>query len=103
MVGPGIVEKHAADVRRRALTTVDDLAERRLLIQAASRAAGRDPNAVTTAVHIFYATFGSKAQVAEAAADLCANWGHIPRQSPAECPYLLFGEPRQMADALVGS
>ena len=88
------------DVLRRALTTVEDLEDRIRLVRQAADEAGRVQGSVSVSGSIFFTAYGSRARVEEAEADLCDNWAQISRRSLQRSPYLLFGEPRQMAEAL---
>jgi hypothetical protein len=42
----------------------------------------------------------SQGQVSRVEAELCSTWGGIPPQSVADCPYVLVGEPQEIADKL---
>jgi alkanesulfonate monooxygenase SsuD/methylene tetrahydromethanopterin reductase-like flavin-dependent oxidoreductase (luciferase family) len=93
------VARHG-DVVRRALTTVEDLVDRMQLVRQAAGESGRQQNSVSVSGSIFFTAYGSRSDVAQAEAELCDRWAHIPRQSLERSPYFLFGEPQQMADAL---
>ncbi len=101
LAGKTMVDRHLGDVQRRALTSVDDLAGRVELVRSASRAAGRAEGAVSMSVQIEYIAYGSKHEVSRAEEEICARWGHIPTQSLARNPYVLLGEPQQIAEALI--
>ena len=62
------------------------------------RPAPRD--AVGVATQIWYAAFGSPAEVRAAEEELCERWAGIPYRPLHRSPYLLFGSPAQMAEAL---
>jgi alkanesulfonate monooxygenase SsuD/methylene tetrahydromethanopterin reductase-like flavin-dependent oxidoreductase (luciferase family) len=100
VAGATMAQAAAGDVARRAHTTVDDLAERIGLVRDAAQAAGRPRNAVGVATQIWYVAFGSSAQVRAAEEELCASWAGIPYRPLDRSPYLLFGSPTQMAEAL---
>jgi alkanesulfonate monooxygenase SsuD/methylene tetrahydromethanopterin reductase-like flavin-dependent oxidoreductase (luciferase family) len=90
----------AGDVARRANTTVDDLAGRIPLVRDAAQAAGRPRDAVQVATQIWYVAFGSPAHVRAAEEELCSSWAGISYRPLDRSPYLLFGSPVQMAEAL---
>jgi hypothetical protein len=50
---------------------------------------------------IWYTAYGSPKDVRAAEQELCANWAQIPTQRLDRSPYLLFGSPAQMAEALL--
>jgi alkanesulfonate monooxygenase SsuD/methylene tetrahydromethanopterin reductase-like flavin-dependent oxidoreductase (luciferase family) len=100
VVGATMAEAAAGDVTRRAHTTVEDLAGRFGLVGDAAEAAGRPRDAVRAATQIWYVAFGSPTQVRAAEEELCARWAHIPHRPLDRSPYLLFGSPAQMAEAL---
>jgi alkanesulfonate monooxygenase SsuD/methylene tetrahydromethanopterin reductase-like flavin-dependent oxidoreductase (luciferase family) len=100
VVGATMAQAAAGDVARRAHTTVDDLAGRIELVRDAARAAGRPRDAVGVATQIWYVAFGSVGQVRAAEDELCARWAGIPYRPLDRSPYLLFGSPAQMAEAL---
>jgi probable F420-dependent oxidoreductase len=91
----------AGDVRRRALTTVEDLASRIQLVRTAAAEAGRPPDAVGVQTQIWFAIDGSFSDVRAAEGRLCETWAGIPRQRLDRSPYLLLGSPAQMAEALL--
>jgi alkanesulfonate monooxygenase SsuD/methylene tetrahydromethanopterin reductase-like flavin-dependent oxidoreductase (luciferase family) len=90
-----------ADNRRRALTTVADLTRRIQLVRAAERQAGRPDGSVTVSNQILYVALGDQNAVAEAERQLCRDWARIPAQRLDSSPYLLLGEPGQIAEALL--
>jgi len=101
VAGATMAEAAAGDVRRRALTTVTDLAARIELVRAAAEQAGRDRNAVAVSTQIWFTAYGSAEQVRTAAAELAARWAGLPGQQLDRSPYLLFGSPARMAEALL--
>jgi alkanesulfonate monooxygenase SsuD/methylene tetrahydromethanopterin reductase-like flavin-dependent oxidoreductase (luciferase family) len=100
VAGATMARAAAGDVARRAHTTVDDLAHRIELVRDAAQAAGRPGDAVGVATQIWYVAYGSSAQVRAAEEELCATWADIPYRPLDRSPYLLFGSPAQMAEAL---
>jgi alkanesulfonate monooxygenase SsuD/methylene tetrahydromethanopterin reductase-like flavin-dependent oxidoreductase (luciferase family) len=100
LVGATMHDARQGDAQRRAFTTLDDLEERLGLVQRASAAAGRRHDAVTVSGSIFYTAYGSPSMVEQAERELCETWAGSPARSLQGSPYLLFGEPQQMADAL---
>lgn len=100
LVGATMHDAGHGDAQRRAFTTLDDLEERIELVRRASAAAGRPHDAVTVSGSIFYTAYGSRSMVEQAERELCETWAGSPARSLQHSPYLLFGEPRQMADAL---
>ena len=100
VVGATMERAAAGDVARRANTTVDDLAGRIQLVRDAAQAAGRPRDAVQVATQIWYVAFGSPADVRAAEEELCSSWAGIPYRPLDRSPYLLFGSPVQMAEAL---
>jgi alkanesulfonate monooxygenase SsuD/methylene tetrahydromethanopterin reductase-like flavin-dependent oxidoreductase (luciferase family) len=102
MAGPTMWDQHVSAMRRRALSTVDDLAERVERLRGLARAAGRPEDSVSAAVQINQAIYASsRSEVTQAEERLCSTWGNVPPRSLAACPYVLVGEPREMADKLV--
>jgi alkanesulfonate monooxygenase SsuD/methylene tetrahydromethanopterin reductase-like flavin-dependent oxidoreductase (luciferase family) len=100
LVGATMHDARHGDAQRRAFTTVDDLEERIALVRRASELAGRPRDAVTVSGSIFYTAYGSRSMVEQAERELCETWAGSPTWSLQDSPYLLFGEPQQMADAL---
>jgi len=100
MIGKNTEERHFNDVRRRAMTTIDDVAERLEMARAAAREIGRPERDITTSAFVLRWVDGSERSIKLAQEDLCAHWGHIPSQSLLDNPYLLFGSPSHMADVL---
>jgi alkanesulfonate monooxygenase SsuD/methylene tetrahydromethanopterin reductase-like flavin-dependent oxidoreductase (luciferase family) len=101
VAGATMAEARSGDVRRRALTTVEDLAGRIELVRVAAKDAGRPPDAVSVSTQIWYTAYGSRADVRAAEEELCAKWAGIPAQRLDRSPYLLLGSPAQMAEALL--
>ena len=101
VVGATMEQAKLGDVRRRALTTVADLAARMQLVRAAESRAGRPPGSVSVSNQIWYVAYGDRSAVAEAERQLCRDWGHIPDQRLNTSPYLLLGEPGQIAETLI--
>jgi alkanesulfonate monooxygenase SsuD/methylene tetrahydromethanopterin reductase-like flavin-dependent oxidoreductase (luciferase family) len=101
VAGATMAVARTGDVQRRALTTVEDLAGRIGLVRAAAEEAGRPKDAVGVSTQIWYAAYGSAADVRAAEEELCARWAGIPTQRLDRSPYLLFGSPAQMAEALL--
>jgi hypothetical protein len=50
---------------------------------------------------IWFTAYGSPEQVRAAEATLAADWAGLPDQRLDRSPYLLFGSPAQMAEALL--
>jgi alkanesulfonate monooxygenase SsuD/methylene tetrahydromethanopterin reductase-like flavin-dependent oxidoreductase (luciferase family) len=100
VAGATMAQASAGDVARRAHTAVDDLAGRIGLVRDAAEAAGRPRDAVGVATQIWYVAFGSPAEVRAAEEELCERWAGIPYRPLHRSPYLLFGSPAQMAEAL---
>jgi alkanesulfonate monooxygenase SsuD/methylene tetrahydromethanopterin reductase-like flavin-dependent oxidoreductase (luciferase family) len=100
VAGATMARAAAGDVARRAHTTVEDLAGRVELVRDAAVSAGRPRDAVGVATQIWYVAFGSPAQVRAAEEELCSRWAGIPYRRLDRSPYLLFGSPAQMAEAL---
>jgi alkanesulfonate monooxygenase SsuD/methylene tetrahydromethanopterin reductase-like flavin-dependent oxidoreductase (luciferase family) len=101
LAGATMADAALGDVRRRALTTVEDLAARIELVRAASEEAGRPRDAVRVSTQIWYMAYGTREDVRAAEEELCARWAGIPTRSLDRSPYLLFGSPAQMAEALL--
>jgi alkanesulfonate monooxygenase SsuD/methylene tetrahydromethanopterin reductase-like flavin-dependent oxidoreductase (luciferase family) len=101
VAGTTMEQARRGDVRRRALTTVEDLADRIERVRAAEAAAGRAAGSVTVSTQIWYVAYGGPDQVRDTERELCRTWGRIPDQHLDRSPYLLMGEPRQMAEALI--
>jgi alkanesulfonate monooxygenase SsuD/methylene tetrahydromethanopterin reductase-like flavin-dependent oxidoreductase (luciferase family) len=89
------------DIQRRAGTTIEDLANRIRLLRDAESGTGRAPGSVSVATQIWYFAFGDRIEIAEAERQLCTQWARIPTRRLDRCPYLLLGEPAQMAEALL--
>ena len=100
VAGATMAQARVGDARRRALTTVEELADRAQLVRDAAGGAGRPCDAVTVSTQIIYAAFGNGARVRDAERELCEKWAGIPGQRLDRSAYLLFGEPAQMAEAL---
>jgi alkanesulfonate monooxygenase SsuD/methylene tetrahydromethanopterin reductase-like flavin-dependent oxidoreductase (luciferase family) len=100
VAGATMAQARAGDVARRALTTVEDLAARIELVLDAAEKAGRPREAVGVTTQIWYTAYGSTDQVRAAEEELCARWAGIPTRRLDRSPYLLFGSPEQMAEAL---
>jgi alkanesulfonate monooxygenase SsuD/methylene tetrahydromethanopterin reductase-like flavin-dependent oxidoreductase (luciferase family) len=100
VAGATMAQAARGDVARRAHTTVEDLAGRIELVRDAAASAGRGRDAVGVATQIWYVAFGSPAQVRAAEEELCERWAGIPYRPLDRSPYLLFGSPAQMAEAL---
>jgi alkanesulfonate monooxygenase SsuD/methylene tetrahydromethanopterin reductase-like flavin-dependent oxidoreductase (luciferase family) len=49
---------------------------------------------------IWYAAFGDRTAIAEAERQLCRDWASLPARRLNSSPYLLLGEPAQIAEAL---
>jgi alkanesulfonate monooxygenase SsuD/methylene tetrahydromethanopterin reductase-like flavin-dependent oxidoreductase (luciferase family) len=101
VVGATMAQARSGDVRRRAMTTVEDLAERIELVRAAAAHAGRPRDAVRVSTQIWYTAYGSAGDVRAAEEELCAHWAGIPPRRLDRSPYLLLGTPAQMAEALL--
>jgi alkanesulfonate monooxygenase SsuD/methylene tetrahydromethanopterin reductase-like flavin-dependent oxidoreductase (luciferase family) len=101
VAGATMADARAGDVQRRALTTVEDLASRIELVRTASQTAGRPRDAVSVSTQIWYTAYGSPDDVRAAEEELCASWAGIPTRRLDRSPYLLFGSPAQMAEALL--
>jgi alkanesulfonate monooxygenase SsuD/methylene tetrahydromethanopterin reductase-like flavin-dependent oxidoreductase (luciferase family) len=93
VAGATMAEAAAGDVRRRALTTVEDLASRIQLVRDAATEAVRPRDAVGVQTQIWFAIDGSIADVRAAEARLCGTWAGIPQQRLDRSPYLLLGRP----------
>jgi alkanesulfonate monooxygenase SsuD/methylene tetrahydromethanopterin reductase-like flavin-dependent oxidoreductase (luciferase family) len=100
VAGASMAEARRGDVMRRALTTVEDLASRIELVRAACAEAGRPRDAVSVSAQIWYTAYGSDGDVRAAEEELCVTWAGIPPRPLDRSPYLLFGSPAQMAEAL---
>lgn len=101
VAGATMDQARSGDIRRRALTTVADLSARIQLVRAAEAAAGRAAGSVTVSNQIWYAAIGDRSAVAEAERQLCHDWARIPARRLDSSPYLLLGEPAQIAEALI--
>ena len=97
VAGATMAQASAGDVARRAHTTVDDLAGRIGLVRDARR-----PRERRDAVgwRRRSGTSPSVARGVRTAEELCARWAGIPYRPLDRSPYLLFGSPAQMAEAL---
>jgi alkanesulfonate monooxygenase SsuD/methylene tetrahydromethanopterin reductase-like flavin-dependent oxidoreductase (luciferase family) len=100
VAGATMAQASAGDVARRARTTVEDLAGRIALVRDAAQAAGRLRDAVGVATQIWHVAFGSPGDVRVAEEELCERWAGIPYRPLDRSPYLLFGSPAEMAEAL---
>jgi alkanesulfonate monooxygenase SsuD/methylene tetrahydromethanopterin reductase-like flavin-dependent oxidoreductase (luciferase family) len=97
----GTAEKAAADVRRRALTSIDDLAERVSVVARAATAVGRPMGAVQASVQILYVAYWSKSDRERMESSFYADWAKVQGPSVTRNPFVLVGEPREIADALI--
>ena len=100
VAGATMAQARVGDARRRALTTVEEIADRAQLVRDAAGDAGRPRDAVTVSTRIIHTAFGDEARVSDTQRELCEKWAGIPDQRLDRSAYLLFGEPTQMADAL---
>ncbi len=100
VVGKTNAERHRGDVQRRVQTTVDDLADRMQLARKYAVEAGRDPSELTAGVHVYFTVYGDQKHIAPIEADICRIWGQSEPRSLADNPYLLFGEPGQIAETI---
>jgi alkanesulfonate monooxygenase SsuD/methylene tetrahydromethanopterin reductase-like flavin-dependent oxidoreductase (luciferase family) len=94
-------EKAAADVHRRALTRTDDLKERMSVVAAAARAAGRTPGAVQASVQISYVAYWAKHDRERMQTTFYADWAGVDGPPLTENPFVLVGEPPEIADTLI--
>jgi alkanesulfonate monooxygenase SsuD/methylene tetrahydromethanopterin reductase-like flavin-dependent oxidoreductase (luciferase family) len=94
-------DKAAADVHRRALTTVDDLAERMKVVGDAATAAGRPAGAVQASVQISCVAYWSKSDRERMESSFYADWANVQGPPLASNPFVLVGEPAEIAGALV--
>ena len=78
-----------------------DLAARIELVREAGERAGRPRDAVAVCTQIWFTAYGSAEQVRAAETALAADWAGRPGQRFDHSPYLLFGSPAQMAEALL--
>jgi alkanesulfonate monooxygenase SsuD/methylene tetrahydromethanopterin reductase-like flavin-dependent oxidoreductase (luciferase family) len=101
VVGATMKQAKLGDIRRRALTTVADLTARMHLVHAAESRAGRPLGSVSVSNTIWYVAYGDRSAVGEAERQLCRDWAHIPDQRLSASPYLLLGEPGQIAETLI--
>jgi alkanesulfonate monooxygenase SsuD/methylene tetrahydromethanopterin reductase-like flavin-dependent oxidoreductase (luciferase family) len=101
LTGRTFAERHAQSYLAVGLTTVDDHVAHVQQVRAASRAAGRDEHAVKFSVQLQHVAFGGPSEMRTVEKQLCATWGLSPEHSLAENPYVLLGEPQQMADKLI--
>jgi alkanesulfonate monooxygenase SsuD/methylene tetrahydromethanopterin reductase-like flavin-dependent oxidoreductase (luciferase family) len=101
VAGATMADATRGDVQRRAMTTVEDLASRIELVRAAAAEAGRPRDAVSVSTQIWYTAYGTAQDVRAAEHELCGTWAGIPHQRLDRSPYLLFGHPAQMAEALL--
>ncbi len=95
-----VPEQQAADSRRRALTTVNDLAERMELVRSEAVAASRDGTAVKASVQIAYVAYGSRSRTETAESEIMARWAELPPGSLRQNPFVLLGDPKQIAETL---
>ena len=78
-----------------------DLAARIERVREASELAGRPRDAVRVSTQIWFTAYGSAEDVRTAQATLAADWAGLPGQPLDRSPYLLFGSPARMAEALL--
>ena len=97
----GTAEKAAADVYRRALTTVEDLAERMTVVRGAASVAGRRPGAVQASVQISYVAYWPRAEREGMEETFYADWAKVQGPALTENPFVLVGEPPEIAEALI--
>jgi alkanesulfonate monooxygenase SsuD/methylene tetrahydromethanopterin reductase-like flavin-dependent oxidoreductase (luciferase family) len=100
VAGATMAEARRGDISRRVGTTVEDLAARIELVRDAAAEAGRLRDAVRVGSQIFFTAYGSGDDVRAAEEELCAKWAGIAPRRLDRNPYLLFGTPAQMAEAL---
>ena len=100
VAGATMAQARIGDIRRRALTTVEDLAGRIALVRRAEQAAGRGAGAVGVSTQVWHVVPGDQNRIRRLQTDLCTSW-ELPDQPLDRSPYLLFGSPSQMAEALL--
>jgi alkanesulfonate monooxygenase SsuD/methylene tetrahydromethanopterin reductase-like flavin-dependent oxidoreductase (luciferase family) len=100
LTGRTFAERHVREYQAVGLTTVEDHVDHVRQVRAASRAAGRSDNAVSFSVQLQHVGFGARSEVQKVEEELCARWSLPPTHSLAENPYVLLGEPQEMADTL---
>ncbi len=88
-----------ADKQRRLTTTVADLAESAERVRAASRTAGRPLDAVSLMNLMDQVVYCRPTEAAEAAERIASTLS-LPGQPVTDCPYVLLGEPEEMAEVL---
>jgi alkanesulfonate monooxygenase SsuD/methylene tetrahydromethanopterin reductase-like flavin-dependent oxidoreductase (luciferase family) len=85
----------------RGRTVVADLRERVDTVHGYMQEVGRRPEELKICVQANYALLcRNAAEVEQADRKMCAEWFHIPYQSLEDNPYVLRGEPRQIADTI---
>ena len=84
-------EKAAADVRRRALTTIADLQERMSVVGEAAKTAGRAPGSVQASVQVSYVAYWSKYDRERMERAFYADWAKVDGPPLTENPFVLGG------------
>jgi alkanesulfonate monooxygenase SsuD/methylene tetrahydromethanopterin reductase-like flavin-dependent oxidoreductase (luciferase family) len=95
----GRTQPAAADGIRRLTTTVADLEESARRLDAAARAAGREPAEIRRSVFIDTIDYCPGSEIAERESRLRAGRGAGP-VAVGQCPYVLIGPEAQLRDAL---
>ena len=98
-LAPPSHRKSSNEFQRKLLTTTGDLADAARAARAAAAAAGRSSAAMTFSVLMTNVVFCSDSEVAAEEEAICKALDLAPRALD-DCPYVLVGEPRRMADAL---
>jgi alkanesulfonate monooxygenase SsuD/methylene tetrahydromethanopterin reductase-like flavin-dependent oxidoreductase (luciferase family) len=87
------------EFQRKLLTTTADLEAAARAARDAASAAGRPPAAITVSVLTTNVVFCRESEIAAQEEAIC-NALDLPFRSLADCPYVLIGEPRRMAEAI---
>jgi alkanesulfonate monooxygenase SsuD/methylene tetrahydromethanopterin reductase-like flavin-dependent oxidoreductase (luciferase family) len=98
-LAPPSHRRSSNEFQRKLLTTTADLDEAARAARDAASAAGRDASALTFSLLVTNVVFCRESEIATREEAICAALD-LPPRPLAECPYVLVGEPRRMADAI---
>jgi len=97
--GKTSAQLHSVDTYRRINMKVEDAVERMQLAESYAQEVGRGGH-LTASVHVMYSLYGRSSETDELERRICRDYAHVDHQDLADNPYILKGEPRQIADAL---
>jgi alkanesulfonate monooxygenase SsuD/methylene tetrahydromethanopterin reductase-like flavin-dependent oxidoreductase (luciferase family) len=98
-LAPPAHRKSSNEFQRKLLTTTADLEQAARSARAAASAAGRSPDGISFSVLLTNVVFCADSEIAAEEERICTAV-ELPARPLHECPYVLVGEPRRIAEAL---